>query len=238
MLRNPEGVAWEIAMITKFVAGSLVGAMLALSSQFAVAQAPGQGNLPASDISAFRANPGQLLTQFPGGGPQMKQQLRNLLTSDRTTLGTIIGLARNATQDQRVSMGEVLAEVAKSYAASDPAFANQIQQAVAASGVAEFARAYAEAAGDTGTAAAGGGGGGGGGTGGGGPNTAGAPTGGNNTGNNATGNNATQTQANGLTSASLGTIGGTTEGTTGTTTTTTNTFTTTTNTTVTEVSTF
>jgi hypothetical protein len=222
-------------MVAKFVAGSLVGAMLVLSPHFASAQQG--GNLPASTVSSFVANPSQLLTQFPNGGPGMGAQVRGLLQTDRSTLSAVVGLLASSNEAQRKMIAETLAQIAKQYSSSEPAFANQIQQAVANSGLQDVIRAYAEVAGDTGTAAtgAGGGGGGAGGTGGGGPNTAGAPTGGNNSGGNATGNNAVQTQANGLSSASLGTIGGSTDGTTGTTTTTTNT---TTNTTITQISTF
>jgi hypothetical protein len=129
----------------------LAGAAFMLSAQFAVAQ---QTPSPT---------PSQVLSQFPGGGPDMVAQVQNLLNSDRANLVAILAFAKTATEDQRKAIAQGLAGVAKAYAASDPAFATQIQEQVAASGIPELAKAYAEAAGDTGTASAGGAGGAGGG---------------------------------------------------------------------------
>lgn len=187
-------------MTVRFAVRCLVGASLILSAQVANAQVSGQSTLPASAVTAFQANPGQLLTQFPNGGPDMINQIVSLLGADRAALPTIITLAKTANEDQRKAMAGALAQVAKSLASGDPAFANQIQQTVAASGLPEFAKAYAEAAGDTGTAAAGGGGGGGGG----GPTAGGAPTGGSNGGGTVAGSTGAATQTSGLTGGSLG----------------------------------
>jgi hypothetical protein len=153
------------------------GAIFLLSAHLANAQIAGQGPaLPNAAIADFLANPTQLLSQFPNGGPGLAKQVGDLVDSDKATLATLIAIAKTANEDQRKAMASALAGVAKAYAASgDPAFANQIQQAVANSGLPEFAKAYAEAAGDTGTASTGGGGGGGG-------PIAGGPTGGQNTG--------------------------------------------------------
>jgi hypothetical protein len=174
-------------MTVRFLVRFSFGAILMLSAQLANAQVAGQGaTLPPSTISAFLANPGQLLSQFPSGGPGLVKQVRDLLGSDKTTLAAIIALAKTANEDQRKAIADALAQDAKAYASSgDPAFANQIQQSVASAGLPEFAKAYAEAAGDTGTASTGGGGGGGGG----GPTAVGAPTGGSNSGSFAGGSN-------------------------------------------------
>jgi hypothetical protein len=180
----------------RFIVACLVGGFLALSTSLAIAQVPAPAS--AAEVSAFRANSAQWLSGFPSGGAQMESQIQALLAADRSTLGQFIALARTANQDQRTSMAKALAAAAKAYAASEPGpqgFGNTIQQAVAASGIAELARAYAEAAGDPGTAATGGGGGGGGG----GPNTNGAPTGGSNTASNTTGSSATSTGTSSLT---------------------------------------
>jgi hypothetical protein len=168
-------------VIVRFIVRSFVGAAFVLSAQFANAQLAGQG-LPASEVASFQANPGQMLSQFRDGGPGMVKQVRDLVAADKTTVATIIAQAKAANEDQRKAIGEGLAQIAKAYAQADPAFANQIQQAVATSGIPELAKAYAEAAGDTGTASTGGGGGGGG------PNGTGAPQGGPNNGNFAPGN--------------------------------------------------
>jgi hypothetical protein len=191
-------------MSGRIIVSGFIGAALMLSAHVANAQITGGTPLPQSAISAFQANPGQLLTQYPNAGPDFIKQLRDLLSSDKATLQTIIASAKNANEDQRKAMAGVLADVAKAYAAAgDPAFANQIQVAVANSGIPEFAKAYAEAAGDTGTAAIGGGGGGGG------PNTAGSPTGGQNSSVLTNTNRAVPyTFANLLTGAVLPTLGG------------------------------
>jgi hypothetical protein len=157
----------------RLVIQCLVCAFFLLAPQLVNAQGTA---LPAADVSAFKANPGQLLTQFPDGGPGLTKRVSDLVASDRATLAQIIAIAKPANQDQRKAIAAALAETAKAYAANDPAFANQIQQAVASSGLPEFAKAYAESAGDTGTASTGGGGGSGGGP------VAGPPIGGPNTG--------------------------------------------------------
>jgi hypothetical protein len=149
-------------MSGRLVVKSIVGAAILFSVHSANAQIGGQGTkVPAATVSTFMNNPGQLLTQFPGAGPEMVKQVRDLVSSDKATLPSIIGLLKLASPDQQTAIANALAQVAKAYSKSDPAFANQIQQSVANAGIPEVAKAYAEAAGDTGTASTGGGGGGG-----------------------------------------------------------------------------
>jgi hypothetical protein len=181
-------------MIIRYAVGCFFGASLLLSAQFANAQATGQlPSLPASVVSTFMASPNQLLTQFPGAGPQLTKQVRELLGSDKNTLPALITLLKLASPDQQTAIAAGLAQAAKAYASNDPAFANQVQTEVAATGIPDVIKAYASIAGDTGTAATGGGGG----TGGGGPNTAGAPTGGANSGSTV-GTSSAVTTASGL----------------------------------------
>lgn len=193
-------------MMVRFVIQCLICGFLMLLPQFANAQIPGQeATLPPSAISTFQANPGQLLSQFANGSPEMAKQVRDLVSSDKTTLGAILALAKSANEDQRKAVAQGLADAAKAYAKNDPAFVNQIQLAVANAGPPEFAKAYAEAAGDTATASTGGGGGAGGG---GGPNVAGAPTGGSNGGGISSGTSSAVTSNTGsLTGGSLGGAG-------------------------------
>ena len=193
----------------RFVIQCLICGFLMLLPQFAKAQIPGQvATLAPSAISAFQANPGQLLSQFPNGSPEMAKQVRDLVGSDKATLSAIIALAKAANEDQRKAIAQGLADAAKAYATNDPAFVNQIQLAVANAGILEFAKAYAEAAGDTATASTGGGGGAGGAGGGGGPNVAGAPTGGSNGGGISSGtSSAVTTNTGSLTGGSLGGAG-------------------------------
>ncbi len=198
-------------MSGRVIVSSLIGAALLLSASVASVQA--QGTTPPPTVS-------QLLAQYPNAGADFINQIRSLLAADKNNLAAIIAAARTANEDQRKALAQALADYAKSVAAGDPAFANQIQQAVATSGIPEFAKAYADAAGDTGTAATGGGGGAGGG-GGGGPSGTGAPTGGLNSSGISTASNAVTNQGtNLLTGQTLGSTAGT-----STSTTTTNTFT-------------
>jgi|SRR5581483_959087 len=147
-------------MSGRLVTKCIAGAVFLLAAGTANAQIGGQGQkVPASTITAFQNNPGQLLTQFPGAGPELVKQVRDILTTDKATLPAILGLLKLASPDQQIAIADALAQVAKAYAKSDPIFANQIQQGVANAGIPEVAKAYAEAAGDTGTAATGGGGG-------------------------------------------------------------------------------
>lgn len=170
-------------MTVRLAVKLLVGAALTFTAQVANAQV-GTPNATPAQISAFQANPGQLLGQFPNGGQNLATQIADLASADKNTVAAIIALARTANEDQRKAIAQGLATAAKAYAtANDPASANKIQQDVVASGLPELQKAYAEAAGDTGTAAAGGGGGGGGG-----PTASGPPSGGQNGGNGPNGN--------------------------------------------------
>jgi hypothetical protein len=187
-------------MSGRLVVKGIIGAALLLSVHGASAQVAGGGTkVTASVVSEFQSNPGQLLTSFPGAGPGLVKQVRDLLSTDKATLPSIIGLLKLASPEQQIAIADALAQVAKAYSKSDPAFANQIQQAVANAGIPEVSKAYAEAAGDTGTASTGGGGGGGAGGG----QVGAPPTGGPNTGTfaNTVGVN---TVPNSITGGSLG----------------------------------
>jgi hypothetical protein len=188
-------------MFGRLVAKNLICAAILLSVQSANAQLGGQGQkVPASTISAFMNNPGQLLTQFPGAGPELVKQVRDLVSTDKATLPSVIGLLKLASPDQQIAIADALAQVAKAYSKSDPAFANQIQQAVANAGIPEVAKAYAEAAGDTGTASTGGGGGGAGGG-----QVGALPTGGQNNGT-FTSSNPVNTQGNTINGPAIGSV--------------------------------
>jgi hypothetical protein len=151
-------------MTIRFVFRCLAGAVFLLSAQAATAQ------------QQAPQTPAQVMSQYPNGGPDLITQVESLMNADRGNLGAIIAFAKTATEDQRKAIAQGLANVAKAFAASDPGYVNTIARAVDDSGLPEFGKAYAEAAGDTGTASTGGGGGGGG------PTAVGPPTGGSNTG--------------------------------------------------------
>ncbi len=161
-------------MTVRFLFRCFAGAALLLSAQLAIAQPGPTGQSPS-----------QTLSQYTNGGPGMEGAVQALMNTDRANLAAIIAFAKTANEDQRRAIGRALAGIAQTSATSgDPAFANTIQQAVANADLPELAKAYADAGGDTGTAASGGGGGGGGG----GPTQVGPPTGGANTAGTGTAN--------------------------------------------------
>ena len=140
-------------MTIRFIVRCFTVAGLLLSAQVAGAQQAQQ-------------TPAQALSQFANGGAGMESVIQSLMKADKNNLAAIIAFAKTANEDQRKASGKALAEVAKAYAAANsPADANTVQQAVVTAGLPELAKAYADAGGDTGTAATGGPGGGGGGTG-------------------------------------------------------------------------
>lgn len=189
-------------MIIRFVACFLLGLILMMPTGYANAQATPQGPSQPN------------LGQSTG---ELTRNVRDELTTDKTSLDSLIGLLKAGNPDQQTAIAQGLAQAAKAYAANnDPAFANQIQLAIAATGLTEVIKAYASIAGDTGTASTGGGGGGGGG---GGPIN-GPPSGGVNSGAAPTGNGFASNRAtNFLAGATLATSGFSTTTTTTTTTT-------------------
>lgn len=152
-----------------------------ISSAASAAVYPPQRQLPPQVISEFKATPGTLLTQFPAGA-QLISRVRDLGASDPTTLPALIALlkAPATTKDQIRAITAGLAQVARMAAATDQAYANEIQAAIAGTGNADVIAAYQAATGDVAIAAAGGGAGGGG-------SGAGGPTG--NPGNTGGSNN-------------------------------------------------
>jgi hypothetical protein len=184
----------EFPMERRFLVRCALGLFLAMSPHLAMAQVAGGTSLPADTVSSFIANPGQLLSQFPGGGEELRFRARDYMTSDKGALAALIGLLATANQDQRLAIAKGLADAAKLYAPTDLPEATTIQVAVAKTGLSEVIKAYASIAGDTGTASTDGGAGGGNG---GGPttnttnttptNTGTTGTTGSNSGNNSTG---------------------------------------------------
>ncbi|MGY3412392.1 hypothetical protein ACVWZV_008505 [Bradyrhizobium sp. GM5.1] len=134
-----------------------------ISSAASAAVYPPQRQLPATVISEFKATPGTLLTQYPAGA-QLISRVRDLGASDPTTLPALIALLKDpaTTKDQIRAITAGLAQLARMAAASDQAFATEIQAAIANTGNADVIAAYQATTGDVAIAAAGGGAGGGG----------------------------------------------------------------------------
>jgi hypothetical protein len=145
---------------------------------------PAQAAVTPQQVTDFKANPSSALPRTPGAAQQnpsaaqlaqLTAFIRDLLLADPTTLNTIISLLTTANPAEQAAIGRGLAQAALAVVQTNRDLANQIQQAIAASGIQVAINAYAESAGNVVTAATGGGGTGGGG---GGATGGGAPSGG------------------------------------------------------------
>lgn len=130
------------AVIVALTISSLAGAAHA-ESCLDSAQA-----LPASAVSAFNANPGDALSKAPDGGGGLVGEIRDLATTDSSTLPTILGLLKTANDSQKQAIGSGLAQAAKICLPKDQSYATGIQQAIADSKDSVLQLAYASTAGD------------------------------------------------------------------------------------------
>jgi hypothetical protein len=99
-------------------------------------------------VSGFLGNPAQLLQQHPAGGGALITQIRDLAASNPATLPVILNLLANANRDQKSAIGSGLAQAARICVRTDQSFANQIQQALAATNDREAIAAYTSVTGD------------------------------------------------------------------------------------------
>ena len=126
------------------------------SSSMAACLPPGQ-ELPADTVNNFLANPSSI---FDSSGDKLTQQVRDLAASNPATLSPIIALLKNASLDQQRSIGSGLGQAAAVLCLrSDPNFAADIQQQIAASQSESARLSYAAMTGNTATGATGAGGG-------------------------------------------------------------------------------
>jgi hypothetical protein len=158
-----EGAAMHSVYQNAFRIFLLVGAigisMVPLGGQ---AQQPG----PLTP-QQFQANPAEVLANYPDGGPLLISLIRELATADQSDLPLIIGLLANANIDQANAIGTGLGQASLASVATNQAYANAIQTALAAANNQTASLAFAAVMGDQAIGAAGGGGGGGDGGGGG-----------------------------------------------------------------------
>jgi hypothetical protein len=131
---------------------------------------PPNQQLAAEQVSEFKNAPALLLQKYPQGGAKFISLVRDLAATDPTTLPLLIGLLTNSdtTKEQQTAILAGLAQVARLAQKSDPNYATEIQQSVAATNNSNLSAAYQAATGDValGIGGTGGGGGGGSGTGG------------------------------------------------------------------------
>jgi hypothetical protein len=107
-------------------------------------------------IANFKANPDQLLGQYPNAGAELVSRIREIAINDPTALDTIIGLLAKATKDQKIAIASGLAQAARIVVRTDQPYATRIQQAIADTKDLDVVAAYAAASGDVAIAAAGG----------------------------------------------------------------------------------
>jgi hypothetical protein len=160
--RTPRRVAFAILTATALVAGG-VSAAIAQKSPLG---ASGGGD---ANVSAFTANPRQLLQQYPDGGLRLSAAVQQIALSDPTTFKTLMGLLPQANDQQKGALGEGLAQAAKILVLTDQPRATEWQQQIGGITDPAFQTAATNAFGDVQLGAIGGGplgaaGGGGGGT--------------------------------------------------------------------------
>jgi hypothetical protein len=170
-----SNLAWFGHQPARIVVGTFAAAatVALLSSAPLMAQQPGQ---PAGQATGQPdAAIGQVLAQFPNGGPEMISRIREL-AGNPANLNALIGLLNGITQetatdqrkaDQKSALGAGLGQAARIALRTNQGYAFQIQQSVAGTRDDTVQTAFAAVLGDQPIGAGGGcGGGGGGGVGG------------------------------------------------------------------------
>lgn len=108
----------------------------------------GGQQLSPSAISNFTGNPGSALSAAPNGGGALISQIRDLAATDSSTMDPILGLLKDANEDQKKAIGAGLAQAARICVSKDQAYANKIQQDIADSKDPTLVLAYASSAGN------------------------------------------------------------------------------------------
>jgi hypothetical protein len=137
-------------------------AVAIVAAVFILAPSAMAQNASHPTVDQFLANPAQVLQQFSKGGPELISLVRDAAMKDPSALKAILGLLANADPDQQMAIGSGLGQAAQLSLRTNQAYANQIQQDLAASGSQNAILAFAGVTGNVQTAATGGGGGGGG----------------------------------------------------------------------------
>lgn len=148
--------------VSKYFLRSTCAAALAMFAvlgtvDVGVAQSNSQAAITQA-IANFKANPDQLLSQYPDAGAEFVSRIREIAINDPTALDTIIALLAKATKDQKIAIASGLAQAARVVVRTDQAYATRIQQAIADTKDLDAVAAYAAASGDVAIAAAGAGG--------------------------------------------------------------------------------
>ncbi|AHG48950.1 hypothetical protein RLEG12_08405 (plasmid) [Rhizobium leguminosarum bv. trifolii CB782] len=138
------------ALVVVFGAGQVHAAVDAGASCFI---APAKAS--PEQLDSFSSQPADLTTKYPTGGAAMSLEVRTLAGSRFDNVDRLVQLAAGASPGQKSAIGAGLAWTARACAASQPEYALQIQEKIAASGLDEVITAFLGAANDTATAALG-----------------------------------------------------------------------------------
>jgi hypothetical protein len=141
----------------RFIAGAIVGAVVLVAVGTGLLHAQQPQNQQAPSVSAFMANPNQLLQQYPGGGSLMIAVVQQLALADPTTFKVLLGLVANANDPQKGALGEGLAQAAKIEVLTNQTLATEWQQQIEAITDPAFKIAATNAFGDVRLGAIGGG---------------------------------------------------------------------------------
>ncbi|MBY3383148.1 hypothetical protein [Rhizobium laguerreae] len=138
------------ALVVVFGAGQVHAAVDGGASCFI---APAKAS--PEQLDSFSSQPADLTTKYPTGGAAMSLEVRTLAGSRFDNVDRLVQLAGSASPGQKSAIGAGLAWTARACAASQPEYALQIQEKIAASGLDEVITAFLGAANDTATAALG-----------------------------------------------------------------------------------
>ncbi len=109
-------------------AGAILATFVFVAISLTQVQAQ-EGQTPT--VTAFLANPGDILQQNLGGGSKLASQIQDLVVADATTLPVIMGLFANANPEQKSALAKGLAQAAKIIVLTNQALATDIQQRIA-----------------------------------------------------------------------------------------------------------
>lgn len=92
---------------------------------------PSAAGLPQSEIAALLAQPEQLLTRFPRGGPALSARVQRLVLSDTKAAPVLIELARNAEPSHQVAISIGLGRAAARCTKKRPDLAEALKKLMA-----------------------------------------------------------------------------------------------------------
>jgi hypothetical protein len=139
-------------MVSRLVASVIVGAWIVTT---AAAQPGSPQPSPAPDVTAFLANPAQLLQQNPNGDTALSNAVQALALADPSSFKALIGLVATANDAQKRALGTGLAQATKIEVMTNQALATEWQQQIAAITDPIFKIAATDAFGDIALAATG-----------------------------------------------------------------------------------